>query len=207
MSKRRTVMTFKKYVLNWWNEFIEDHKSDLKRLMETFVGEEETIEDYLEDNKTPYDWLSAKDDADEIYKHFFGYEGEQLYFDDLPDTETFLEGMFKQAYTEKYDFVNKLIEDMVEHACNYSLPYSFFHDLSYGGCVSGIIGMFVYNSDCKEFYIDHIDDLETFVENLEESLGEPIKNKDHLPHYTFVCWLCYEELGHNIAQTLYPERF
>lgn len=200
-------MTFKKYVLNWWNEFIEDHKSDLKRLMETFVGEEETIEDYLEDNETPYDWLSAKDDADEIYKHFFGYEGEQLYFDDLPDTETFLEGMFKQAYTEKYDFVNKLIEDMVEHACNYSLPYSFFHDLSYGGCVSGIIGMFVYNSDCKEFYIDHIDDLETFVENLEESLGEPIKNKDHLPHYTFVCWLCYEELGHNIAQILYPERF
>lgn len=201
--------TFDKYVLDWWKEYVENHQADQKPLMESFIGEEETIEDYLDEGETPYDWLMAKseEEADEIYTHFFGYSSKQQCFDDIPDTETFLKDLFKQAYTEKYDFVNELIEDMAGHACNYDTPHGFFHDLSYGGCASGMIGMFIYHSDCKRFYINHIDDLEAFVEDLEENLGEPIKNKDHQPHYTFICWLCYEELGFSIARTLYPESF
>lgn len=199
--------TFEQYVLNWWREFIEVHKSDQKLLMEAFIGEEETIEDYLDEDETPYDWLSAQDDADAVYTRFFGYSAQDFNFDDLPDTETFLKGLFKQAYTEKYDFVDELIEDMAGNAEDYDTPHGFFHDLSYGGCASGMIGMFIYHSDCKEFYIEHIDDLEAFVEDLEEGLGEAIKNKDRQPHYTFICWLCYEELAYNIARTLYPESF
>lgn len=199
--------TFDEYVLDWWKGYIGSHQSDSKRLMETFIGEEETIEDYLDENETPYDWLSAQDNADEIYSHFFGYSREQLVFDDLPDTETFLTGMFKQAYTGKYDFVDELVEDMAAHADGYDTPYGFFHDLSYGGCASGMIGMFIYHSDCKTFYIQHIDDMESFVENLEDELGEHIPNRQQQPHYTFVCWLCYEELAYSIARTLYPENF
>lgn len=202
--------TFEKYVLNWWQKFVDSHESEAKRLMELFIGEEETIEDYLDEGETPYDWLIAKDEdyAEEIYENFFGYNADRsILADDVPDTETFLIGMFKQAYTKKYDFVDELIEDMAGHACNYCTPHGFFHDLSYGGCSSGMIGMFIYHSDCKRFYINHIDDLEAFVEDFEEELGERIPNKDHQPHYTFVCWLCYEELAHNIASTLYPETF
>lgn len=70
---------------------------------------------------------------------------------------------------------------------------SFFEDLQKGGCISGMIGEFVYHSDCKDFYIKHIDDLEEFREELEEELGEPIKNRHNTKHYTFVVWLCFEE--------------
>lgn len=202
--------TFEKYVLNWWQKFVDSHESEAKRLMELFIGEEETIEDYLDEGETPYDWLIAKDEdyAEEIYENFFGYNADRsILADDVPDTETFLIGMFKQAYTKKYDFVDELIEDMAGHACNYCTPHGFFHDLSYGGCSSGMIGMFIYHSDCKRFYINHIDDLEAFVEDFEEELGERIPNKDHQPHYTFVCWLCYEELAYDIAKTIYPESF
>lgn len=202
--------TFEKYVLNWWQKFVDSHESEAKRLMELFIGEEETIEDYLDEGETPYDWLIAKDEdyAEEIYENFFGYNADRsILADDVPDTETFLIGMFKQAYTKKYDFVDELIEDMAGHACNYCTPHGFFHDLSYGGCSSGMIGMFICHSDCKRFYINHIDDLEAFVEDLEEELGERIPNKDHQPHYTFVCWLCYEELAYDIARTIYPESF
>ena len=202
--------TFEKYVLNWWQKFVDSHESEAKRLMELFIGEEETIEDYLDEGETPYDWLIAKDEdyAEEIYENFFGYNADRsILADDVPDTETFLIGMFKQAYTKKYDFVDELIEDMAGHACNYCTPHGFFHDLSYGGCSSGMIGMFIYHSDCKRFYINHIDDLEAFVEDFEEELGERIPNKDHQPRYTFVCWLCYEELAHDIARTIYPESF
>lgn len=202
--------TFEQYVLSWWTEYIENHQDDSKRLMELFIGEEETIEDYLDEGETPCDWLMTKgeEDAEEIYEHFFGYCADRsILADDLPDTETFLTEMFKQAYTEKYDFVDELIEDMAGHAEGYDTPYGFFHDLSYGGCSSGMIGMFVYNSDCKRFYIQHIDDLEAFVEDFEEEIGEPVRNDKHLPHYVFICWFCYEELAYNVARTLYPESF
>ena len=125
--------TFEKYVLNWWQKFVDSHESEAKRLMELFIGEEETIEDYLDEGETPYDWLIAKDEdyAEEIYENFFGYNADRsILADDVPDTETFLIGMFKQAYTKKYDFVDELIEDMAGHACNYCTPHGFFHDLS-----------------------------------------------------------------------------
>ncbi len=201
--------TFEQYVMSWWDKYVANHSDDQKRLMETFIGEEETIEDYLDEGETPYDWLMAKgeDDADEIYSHFFGYSADRSLFDDLPETDTFLIGMFKQAYTDKYDFIDELIEDMAGHAENYDTPHGFFHDLSYGGCSSGMIGMFIYHSDCKRFYINHIDSMEDFIADFEEELGEPIKNSQRQPHYTFVCWVCYEELAYRIARTLYPNTF
>lgn len=70
---------------------------------------------------------------------------------------------------------------------------SFLEDLQNGGCMSGMISEFIYHADCKKFYIQHLDDLENIREDLEDSLGEAVKNRHRLPHYTFMCWLCFEE--------------
>ena len=70
---------------------------------------------------------------------------------------------------------------------------SFFEDLQKNGCICGMISEFVYNSDCKKFYIQHLDDLENIRYEIEDFLGESVKNRHRLPHYTFVCWLCFEE--------------
>ena len=70
---------------------------------------------------------------------------------------------------------------------------SFLEDLQRGGCMSGMIGEFIYHADCKKFYVENLDDLENIREELEESLGKTVKNRHRLPHYTFVCWLCFEE--------------
>nr|WP_315200605.1 hypothetical protein [uncultured Flavobacterium sp.] len=70
---------------------------------------------------------------------------------------------------------------------------SFLEDLQQGGCISGMIGEFIYHSDCRAFYIKHLDDLEDIRKDLEDSLGEPISNRYESPHYTFMCWLCFEE--------------
>ena len=77
----------------------------------------------------------------------------------------------------------------------------FLKDLQQGGCMSGIIGEFIYNADIKKFYIKHLDDLEEFKNELEENLGE-IKNTD-LPHYTFIVWLCFEEFANDIYNTIF----
>lgn len=70
---------------------------------------------------------------------------------------------------------------------------SFFTDLQRGGVQSGGIGEFVYHNDCKDFFIKHIDALECFKIELEEQIGEPMRNRQELPHYTFMCWLAFEE--------------
>lgn len=80
---------------------------------------------------------------------------------------------------------------------------SFLKDLRRGGCQSGIIGEFIYNSDCKDFYIKYIDDLEQIKEELEEQLGNPIKNRFKLAHYVFMCWLCFEEYCFDIYRTVF----
>lgn len=70
---------------------------------------------------------------------------------------------------------------------------SFLEDLQQGGCISGMIGEFIYHTDCKAFYMEHLDELESIKSDLEDSLGEPIANRFNLPHYTFMCWFCFEE--------------
>lgn len=82
---------------------------------------------------------------------------------------------------------------------------SFFEDLQNGGCQSGLISDFVYNSDCKDFYIDYLDELEDMKTELEDELGEPIKNRQGVPHYTFICWLCFEEYCYDLYRTLFED--
>ena len=82
---------------------------------------------------------------------------------------------------------------------------SYLQDLQNGGCISGMIGEFIYHADCKKFYIDHLEDLENIREELEDSLGEAVKNRHRLPHYTFMCWLCFEEYCFNIYRSTFEK--
>lgn len=54
---------------------------------------------------------------------------------------------------------------------------SYLQDLQNGGCMSGMISEFIYHVDCKKFYIEHLDDLGNIREEIEDSLGEPIKKQ------------------------------
>lgn len=80
---------------------------------------------------------------------------------------------------------------------------SFLEDLQQAGCVSGMIGEFIYHADCKAFYIKHIDDLESIRKDLEDSFGEPVSNRYESPHYTFMCWLCFEEYCYSIYTNVF----
>lgn len=103
------------------------------------------------------------------------------------------------------DDFNIIIEN---HINNYDGSHkeqlkSFFEDLQHGGCISGLVSEFIYHEDCKNFYIKHIDDLEDFKTDLEDEIGEPIKNRHNLPHYTFVVWLCFEEYCYQLYNSTF----
>ena len=203
-------MSFKEYVLDWFHQLVEEHYTDKEWQRDLFaqLGYNET--EYLDEGQSIYDFLLEMSDENEVYESLFGYESKVKCLDDLPDTEGFLKTMFKEVgkdYIKDYDFAEELLEDMAEECEGYATPIGFFQDLQHGGCQSGMIGMFIYNDNCKEFYVTHIDSMETFKEDFEEELGEPIKNIQRLPHYTFLCWLCYEELAYRIARELWDGEF
>lgn len=210
-------MTFEEYVLDWWHGYLseaDDHT--LKALMENLIGEEETIEDYIpQDAETPYDWLMANmTNAYEIYGKYFGYESRNGFCpDNMPDTFEFVYQMLKEnassndVYCENLpSFAECFLEDIASHIERYNYPIGFFMDLQRGGCQSGMIGMLIYNSDCKDLYIKHIDDMEEYAEQIYEEVGY-VSNKRGIPHYTHICWLCYEEFAYKIGRALFPEQF
>lgn len=208
-------MTFSDYVDDWFSQLLkEEFKGNEERCRKFMEDMGFTpIGDYLDEGETAWDFLNGlTDENNDIYGHAWRAFEYQRWTSILLDRDDFLREMFNDVAKEDYllkdqDFVEPLIDDMVDHCDGYDNPIGFFKDLSYGGCASGMVGMFIYHSDCKEFYIRHIDSMEDFKAEFEEELGDPIRNKEKLPHYTFMCWLCYEETAYRIAQALWPEQF
>lgn len=180
-------MTFKKYVEDWWGDCFTKCREDGEYFLKSVVGNAFDISD------------AENIDYSLVY--------ETLLSDDHEFIEKMLSDVCEEIGYSKYSFAEDFIEDIAYHISQYEQPDSFFDDLQHGGCVSGMIGMFIYHSDCKDFYIKNIDDLEDFVMELEDEFGEPVKNRDRQPRYTFVCWLCYEEFAYRIARELFPNNF
>lgn len=82
---------------------------------------------------------------------------------------------------------------------------SFIEDLLQGGCVSGMISEFIYHIDCRNFYVKHLDDLEDIRKEIEEDYGVPVTNSAKQPHYTFMCWLCFEQYCYNIYSIVFED--
>jgi hypothetical protein len=78
---------------------------------------------------------------------------------------------------------------------------SFLSDVQTCGCWGGMIKKFIYNEDCKEFYIKHLDDLEEYIEKFEERFGE----RKSTPRYTFVVWSAFEEFCNDIENNIFDK--
>lgn len=209
------MKTFEEFVTDWWEDYLsEADENTHKALMENLIGEEEAIEDYIpEDADSPYDWLVANMTADEIYDKYFSFSNDGLRPDNMPDASEFIYDMLKENAswwntdeTSLPSFAEAFLRDMTNHIACYEKPISFFEDLQRGGCQSGMIGMLIYNSDCKRIYIEHIDDMEEYAAQIYAEVGY-VKNENGAPHYTHICWLCYEEFAYQIGRSLFPETF
>lgn len=205
---------FEEYVTSWFHEYVENHKDNEDLMLSLFNAicprkEDEPLSNWLGEDETFYDWL-MNCSADEIYSSLFGFSGGGC-FDDMPDAEGFVKRMLKDVCTElnlnEYDFVAEFVEDMTYNITNYDNPLGFFQDLQKGGCASGMVGMLIYNSDCLALYGKYANDMEEFREELEEEIGSSINRDRNIPHYVWICWLCYEELAYKIARYLFEDDF
>lgn len=200
-------MKFDEYIVEWFRTIVETATTEQVEQLYNFMHAEH--EDYKCNTIDKMrEYLMYFESG--IYENVFSDKAKKKGLWLAEKQEEFLTDAFTQAalkVVKHYDFVDELVEDMVGECIGYGNPIGFFEDLEQGGCKSGMVGMFIYHSDCKKFYICHIDDMESFVEDWNEKIGEPIINKDKQPHYTFICWVCYEALAYYIADVLWPNRF
>lgn len=186
----------------FYDRFAEAAKERLRELPESeqqeFVNEY-YAKAYIEDDYESYADFIDTLDGDDLYKVFRADISLREFCAD------FITDVVSDV-AEKYSFTNELVEDIAGEMYDYEYNHcGYFMDVAQGGCASGTVGMFFYNCDCKNFYIRHMDDMEQYVEELEGEMGAPIENRNHLPHYTFMCWLCYEEFAYRIGQQLFED--
>ena len=115
--------------------------------------------------------------------------------------DSMMDKAFEKAGVDDYSFSEELKRIYRGHIESYPGVKDFFNDLAYGGCRSGMIGEFVWSEEIKEFYVKHIDDLESYKRDLEEDLGEPITDND-LSHSELVTWLVVEEVARRVSDEL-----
>ena len=166
-------------------------------------GEPRDLQDLLDDMK----WCKNKlQELTDSVDHHLGFTPAD-YFNEVV-MEDALATTFEHAGLDEYSFSADMQEILLDHMSKYDNPLTGLEEITTHGCVSGILTDFIYYSDTKEFYTKHIDDIESFIDDLENDLGEPIA-LDH-PRYNNAVWLVTEEsarlasdsLEENIQNTL-----
>ena len=166
-------------------------------------GEPRDLQDLLEDMKWCKNKLQSLTDAVDYHYGFTPAD----YFNEVV-MEDALATTFENAGLDEYSFSADMQEVLLDHMSKYDNPLTGLEEITTHGCVSGILTDFIYYSDTKEFYTKHIDDIESFIDDLESDLGESIK-LDY-PRYNSAVWLVSEEsarlasdsLEENIQNTL-----
>ena len=76
----------------------------------------------------------------------------------------------------------------------------FFSDLLNYGCQSGMISTLIYYKDTKKFYIEFMNEIHELIEELESSMGVPIKTNGTKSN--FYAWLAFEETARSLSNKI-----
>lgn len=77
----------------------------------------------------------------------------------------------------------------------------FMEDLRCYGCSSGMIGELIYYSDTKKFFIDNIDEIQDYVNQL---IDEGIYTMNELD-YNEISWIVFESIANEYFYTIEDE--
>lgn len=114
----------------------------------------------------------------------------------------------KNLKSKLKNIINTTDNNLTKHVAEYVLEdyktdeeiKGFFNDLSYSGCQSGMINHLIYYTDTKKFFDEYSSEIEDLKEELEDSMGEPLKIKGNIANW--LAWFGFEETARNIAQEL-----
>lgn len=169
-------------------------------------GEPQDLQDLLDDMKWCKNELQKLTDS---VDHHLGFTPAD-YFNEIV-MEDALATSFEQAGLDEYSFSADMQEILLDHMSRYDNPLTGLEEITTHGCVSGVLTDFIYHSDTREFYRQHMDSIEDFISDLEDDLGEHIDlSASSTNHFTGATWLVAEQcaslasdsLEENIQNTL-----
>ncbi len=109
--------------------------------------------------------------------------------------------ILKEKLQEIIDTKNESIrKEVAQEALEYCDIKSFFSDLLFHGCASGMIGSLIYYVDTHKFYDTHYNEIEEIREEYEDSIGESLKINGDLKN--FLAWFAFEQVAYELAQEL-----
>lgn len=94
------------------------------------------------------------------------------------------------------DLEKYVIDDLLEE----DEPKTYLKDLLNHGCVSGMVSGLIYYEDTHKFYNEFADEIDELKEEIEESMGEPLKINGDVRN--FLAWFGYEEMARKVAKKL-----
>ena len=89
----------------------------------------------------------------------------------------------------------------IEDCENFEEVRNFMEDLRSYGCVSGMIGELIYYSDTKKFFIENLDEIQDYVNELIQERIYSINELD----YNEIVWVVFEGIANEFFYTIDDE--
>ena len=94
-----------------------------------------------------------------------------------------------------------ILENHIEDCENFEEVRGFMEDLRSDGCVSGMIGELIYYSDTKKFFIENIDEIQDYVNELMLEHVYSINELD----INEISWIVFESIANEYFYTIDDE--
>ena len=94
-----------------------------------------------------------------------------------------------------------ILVNHIEDCENFEEVKSFMEDLRCYGCVSGMIGELIYYSDTKKFFIENLDEIQDYLNDLIQEHVYSIGEFD----YNEIVWVVFEAIANEYFYTIEDE--
>ena len=94
-----------------------------------------------------------------------------------------------------------ILVNHIEDCENFEEVRNFMEDLRAYGCVSGMIGELVYYNDTKKFFINNLDEIQDYLNDLIQEHLYSINKFD----YNEIVWVVFETIANEYFYTIEDE--
>ena len=111
-----------------------------------------------------------------------------------------MEGLKEDATSLRSEVLD-ILENYIEEYENFEDVRKFMEDLRCYGCVSGMIGELTYYSDTKKFFIDNLDEIQDYINDLIQEHVYSVGEFD----YNEIVWVVFEAIANEYFYTIEDE--
>ena len=107
----------------------------------------------------------------------------------------------KEDATSLRSEVLDILENHIEEYENFEDVRKFMEDLRCYGCVSGMIGELTYYNDTKKFFIENLDEIQDYLNDLIQEHVYSVGEFD----YNEIVWVVFEAIANEYFYTIEDE--